>query len=1053
MERLIRYFAERHLLVHVMVAVVVVAGYVSATRTPREGMPNVDVPIVVVAAVLPGAAARDVETKITIPIEEAIEGVDGVKSFHTTISDSSSTTMIELYDDYDREQIIQAERELRLAVDGIRDFPPEMEDDPSVRRGNPGRLPVIEIAISGPIDRVIRVAKLLERRIRALDTVSQVILVGLQDPEVRVLVDPERAREHGIALLDVVRAVQRRNVSSTGGLLETNRDRRQVVLWSRFARPEDVGDTVLRFLPGGGAVRVADVARIESGREDMGLLVHTNGEPGVSVVVRKRETADILETVDAVRQIAETTPRPPGVSFTLVNDQSYETRNRLALMLNNGAIGVVLVAMILFAFLTPAAALWVLVGIPVAFFGVLALLPQIGLTLNVVSLAGFVVVLGMLVDDAVVVAERIVAKRQQGLERHEAAVQGASEVVRPVVASAVTTVLAFLPMWAIGGIPGKVAWNIPAVVVLALLLSLTESFLILPGHLSGKRSAGTVTDKRAFVLWLERRYRRLLRRLLRHRVWVVISALAIFLGVMLGLMPRVAFVLFPQEDSAGLFIKVNTQLGTPLEQTEAVVASLERQLPGLVGRDLLAVTARIGHSEIGRFGMYRERGTAENEAVINILLRSSARDLTSAEWIQKLERTLAVPPEADVVFEAERIGPSFGMPVTIRVESNRDESRRAAALEAAEWLRSIEGITNVEINERPGTPQLELNLDYEKLALRGLDAEDVDLTLRAAFAGIKASEHRDLDDTTALRVMFDPSARRSLDSLLEAPVRSRSGELVRLRDVVRPVDVPSVSAIYHREGNRVATVVASFTPDSDHTALSMARRAESEFAPRFEGIPGLRITTGGEAEDTRLVVGDLGLAAILAVVGITVVLALMLGSFLEAIFVVAVVPFALAAVVMTFFLHDKPLSLLAMIGTIGLAGVVVNASIVMVDSIHRRLRTLESDDPRAYREAIIDAVVERLRPIVVTTLTTLCGVLPTAYGLGGYDAVVSPMSLALGWGLALSTLVTLLVVPTLYTLARDLRGVVSWSRIVQLIPSPRRAAASPGPSGGRIAGD
>ena len=391
MDRLIRYFAERHLVVHVMVATLVVVGYTTATRTAREGMPNVSMPMIVVNAVLPGAAARDVETKVTIPIEEAIEEVDGVKSFYTVISDNLSNTVVELYEDFDEAQIREAEQDVRQAIDAINDFPPEMDEDPVIARMNPGKLPVLEIAISGPTEAVVRSAKLLERRIRPLDTVAQVTLVGLQDPEVRVLVDPERAREHGVTLLEVVRVVERRNVSSTGGMLETDRDRRQVVLWSRYERPEEVGETVLRFLPGGGAVRARDVARIESGRVDTGLLAHTNAEPGVSVVVRKRETADILECVDAVRRVVETTPLSPGVHYALVDDESFETRNRLELMANNGMIGIVLVAIVLFGFLTPAAGIWVMVQIPLVFLGVLALMPHVGITVNIISLAGLVV--------------------------------------------------------------------------------------------------------------------------------------------------------------------------------------------------------------------------------------------------------------------------------------------------------------------------------------------------------------------------------------------------------------------------------------------------------------------------------------------------------------------------------------------------------------------------------------------------------------------------------------------------------------------------------------
>lgn len=1019
MDGLIRFFVRRHLVVHIMVGTVVALGWATASRTAREGMPNVAMPLLIVDAALQGASVRDVETKVTIPLEEAIDEIDGIKTYHTVVTDHHSTTTIELFDDYDEAQIRDAEQDVRDAIDAVTDFPPEMEDKPRVKRVNPGKMPVLEIALSGPIDAVREAAQRITRRLRPVEGVAQVIEVGLQDPEVRVLLDPVRARGLGVALGDVMDAIERRDVSSTGGLLETADARRQVVLWSRLSQPEHVGDVILRFRAEGGAVRVADVARIESAYEDTGLLAHTNGEPGVSLVVRKRQSADILNTVDAVRAALETTPLPEGVDYALVNDESFETRNRLSLMLSNGTIGAVLVVAILFTFLTPSAALWVMVGIPFVFLGILVMIPRIGMTLNIVSLAGFVVVLGMLVDDAVVVAERIVARRQEGFDPEEAAARGAAEVARPVIAAAVTTVLAFLPMWAIGGIAGRVAWNIPAVVILALVFSLFESFLILPAHLSGSGSRAPV-PKRAFVLRLEARYRTLLCAALRQRGRIALGALGLFLAISLGLLPRVGFVIFPQDDADAVYMKVTLPLGTPLERTEAMVTNLERQLPALLAPDLLAVTGRIGHGETDRL-VSRERGSSENEAVVSALFRNEDRERTCAEWIQVLEERLVVPEGVKIVYEAERIGPAIGMPVTVHVESDEDGVRRMAAAEVAGWLRDIEGITNVDVDERPGTPQLDLNLDYERLALRGLDATDVGRTLAAAFHGIRVSEHRDLDETTGIRVLFDPSARRDLASLLEVPVRSRSGDLVRLRDVVRPADQPGLSEIHHRDGHRTATVVASFVPGSEHTAVSMARRIDAQLVPRFGGVPGLRVYSGGEATETDDATGDLKLALAFAVCGITLVIAAMLGSLIEALLVVSVVPFAGIWVAVTFFAHGKPLSLLAMVGTIGLTGVVVNASILMVDAI-RRHRADAGPDPTARAGALVDAVVERLRPILVTTLTTLGGVLPTAYGLGGYDAVVSPMSLALGWGLALSTLTTLILVPVLVALADDLRA-------------------------------
>ena len=1020
MERLIRFFVDRHQLVHVMVAIIIVTGYLAASRASRETFPNVTIPTLVVTAQLPGASARDVELKVAIPLQEAIEDLDGVKSFHTVVTDNTALTTVELYDEFSERRILQAERDLSVLIDAINDFPPEMEDEPTILRLNPKKFPVIQVALSGPTDAVVRAGKLLERRLNRLDTVSRVTLVGLQDPEVRVLVDPRRARAHGVTLLDVVDAVKRRNVSSTGGMLKTAEERRQVVLWSRFEDPSEVGETIIRFLPSGGALRVRDVGRIEVGREDTGLIAHTNAEPGISLVVNKREDADIVDTVDQIRATVHATELPNGVSAVFVKDESFMARNRLELMFNNGLLGAALVAIVLFVFLTPLAALWVLLALPVVFLGSLALFPVIGFSINMVTLTAFVVVLGMVVDDAVVISERAISKRQEGLDRREAAIVAATEMSRPVIASGITTMLAFLPLWALGGMTGKLTFALPAVVMTALGLSLLESLFILPGHMSMASGVGK-NPKRAFMLRLEARYRRILEVVLHHRVAVLFSFVAALVVTFGFVAPRLGMQLFPQDDSNALYIKFDAPLGTPLERTEAIVAAVERQLPAILGSDLAAVTARIGHQQADDRGVNRERGAAENEAVINSLFVDSGREKTSAEWIEVLERELIVPPDVKITYAAEIMGPPVGQPVTIHVAANEDELRRGTALEIADWLRGVGGVTNIDVDERPGTPQIELNLDYRKLALRGLDAETVGLTLRAAFQGIVASEHRDLDETTDYRVLFDPAARQSLDALLETPVRARDGTLVRLRDVVHPIEVPAVQRIYHRDGSRTATVRAQFTAGSPHTSLSMASLAERELFPRYASVQDLDVYYGGEAVETRKTTKDMGVAAMLAFAGIATVIALMLGSFLEASFVVAIIPFSLAAVMLTFFVHGQPLSIFAMMGTVGLAGVVVNASIVMVDAIHRSVGVLSDPSPRQRLDAIIDAVVSRLRPILVTSLTTLGGVLPTAYGLGGHDAVVAPMSLALGWGIALSTLVTLILVPTLYTVANDLR--------------------------------
>ncbi len=1016
MQTFVRFFVERHLLVNVLAVATIVLGYFFIKDVPREYIPSIAAPIIYINASLPGASARDIETKITIPIEEAIQEVDGIDVFFSTISDNASFTTVELFIDFTPEQIKVIEGDLRQAIDGITDFPPEMEDEPTLEQFNPGKWPVVEVALAGPPDALIRAAKRLERKFERLDLVSRATVVGLQDPEVRILVDPVRASEHGITILDVVSAVRRRNVSSTGGILESSDNRKQVVVWSRFANPADVAETIVKSSPGVGTVRVRDIARVQSTREDTGLITHTNAVPGISIVIRKRENADAIDTVAKISEIMAQTPLPEGVSFELINDRSFYTRNRLELMLTNGLLGAVLVAGVLFLFMGAQPALWVVIGIPIVFMGALGVVGFSGMTLNLMSLTGFVIVLGMVVDDAVVVSENIAAHRNRGLDAVTAAISGASEMARPVVAAALTTIVAFTPMLAMGGLPGKIMWQLPAVVVIVLSFSLLESFCLLPGHMTSLKTVAHA-GKRHFVKVLERKYRTALNLALDHRGIVVAIAFSILAFIMLVIGPRLPFVLFPQADARMLFVKISAPIGTPLEQTEAIATTIETQIQHISGDELRAVTARIGHQDIA--GGEKERGEAENEALVTVIFKDFDRLHTNTEWIEIFKQKLVLPDQVRLVFQSEYIGPPSDQPVTIHLLSNDNETRRAAALEIYEYLISTPGLTEVEIDERPGTPQIDLNLNYEKLALLGLDPQDVSLTVQASFFGIEASEHRGLEETTALRVQFDPASRRDLQALLDMPVRAASGQLVRLRDVVNPLEVPAVNRIFHRDGFRATTVRGSFTPDSGHSAISFAQQLERELLPRFSGMSDLEILIGGEAEDTQETTAELGQAAILAVLGIGVIITILLGSFLEAMFVLVVIPFAIAGVFLAFFLHGLSLSMIAMMGAIGLCGVVVNASIVMVDSIHRRLKLNPTNTNE--RELILDAVVDRLRPVIVTTLTTLGGVLPTAYGIGGYDSMVSPMSIAIGWGLVFSTGVTLFLVPVLYCVARDLK--------------------------------
>ena len=1025
MEKIIRFFVERHLLVNVLTAAVVVLGLLALMRTNVAGFPEATLPMYLVSASLPGAAAKDVETKISIPIEDELREVDGLESFTTIITDNRSVTTIKLNDDTPDEDILEKEREIRNAIDGINDFPADMRDDPRVFLMDPSKQPILEIAVSGEEGLLPDAARLIERAVLRIDSVGEVIRVGLPDPELRVLVDPAAAQTHGVTILDVVQAIERRNVSDTGGVLESAGDRRQVVMWGRYEDPSEVGETIIRF-DGDAPIRVRDVARLELGREDVGLIAGTNGRPGLSLIAVKKADADVIDTRNAIAAVLEDLTLPAGVTTTIVNDSSYEMSNRLNVIATNGMMGLALVAAIVFLFLAPSAALWVCVGVPLVILGVIAVMPQVGMTINYVSTIAFVIVLGMLVDDAVVVAEKILLRRQEGLKPAEAAVSGTVMVARPVLASAATTLLAFAPMLAIGGLPSKMVWQIPAVVCIALALSLLESFFILPAHMSMVRSDAQPRPKRKFVLQLEERYRRALHSTLPRRGRVIGAFAALFLAVVIFIVPQMEFEFFPQESSPGFSLKLRMPPGTPIEQTEAVANVVQSQIPPLMGEDLLAITTRIGHMDAEAFD--RKYGSTENEAVITVHLELTRKTMTSAAWMAHLKPLVRVPGEAELIFEAKVDGPPGLEPVSVFVMANDDVVRRQTAMALVAFLEELGGATNLSIDEKLGMRQIDLNPDPERLARQGLDARDLGLTLKAAYYGLIASEIRDLEETTEIRVALDPASRRSIDALLEMPVRNKRGELILLRDVVDPVEIPALAKIQHRNGLRAVSVTGGIDPDVSVTATTIAEAIERDFLPRYAGRSDLEIEISGEAVQSRRATGDLGFVAIAVVFGIGAVIAIMLGSFLEAFFVIVVVPFSAISVILTFWAHGMHFSLLPLIGTIGLSGVVVNASIVMVDSVHQaqeKMRAEASEEERT--EVVIEALVARLRPVLVTSLSTFGGVLPTAYGFGGYDAVMSPMSLALGWGLAFSSGVTLFLVPALYVSANDInRRIAVW---------------------------
>ncbi|MFV8753973.1 efflux RND transporter permease subunit [Nannocystaceae bacterium ST9] len=1030
---MIRFFIHRPALVHVITIAVLLLGLVVIARTQREGFPAVTVNTVVITTIMPGASPDDVEAKLTIPIEEAIRELDGIEEYSSVSREGLSRITIELFEDLGPEQVEQVELDLQKALDAIPDLPPELESPPVLSRFNPSKMIVMEVALIGPDDRLAQAVDRLQPQLEAIPGVGVVHQVGLGDPEIEVLLDPVRARAQQVTLDEVMAALQRRNVASTGGRLMAWPEQKQVVLSGEYRDVEAIAATILRFRgPAGGALTIGDVAQVRMTREELGLRPRADGQPSVALLIRKRETADILDTVDAVYALLASVELPEGVEARVYNDLSRQTRNRLSVVISNGIGGVILVLAVLLLFLTGRIAFWVAFGMPFALIGTATLMPLLGITINMISLAGFVLVIGIVVDDAIVVSERVAYYIEQGVALEDATLRGAREMALPVLGSSLTTILAFTPLFLLGGLPGKFSWAIPVIVILTLSVSLFECFFILPSHIVGHHHSGpggvrddpehAPSDRRArgkarWIVALERVYAAILHRLLRFAPLVVLGFAALFVVTIQYLRTSVPVVLFPQDDSDAIYLKIAAPLGTPIERTEAIVRGLEQQLPQIVGDDLEGMTARIGHQDF--LLAERVRGSAEHEAYVALYLRDDRAHGAHA-WIAQIEANLHVPEGVEVVFDARRIGPPLGQPVQVHVSSRDDDVRLSAAAEVRSYLAALPGVVDLESDERAGVRQIDLRLDHRRMALEQVPVTTVARAIQAAFFGLPVTELRQGQDPLAIRVRFEPAARADLDLLLASSVRGDDGRLHALRELVEPVEVDALAARHRRQGVRTTTFTGRIDPRSGETASSLAARMHAELAPamaarRAEQGSDLEVTIAGEASKTGETLGEMPLVFGLALLGIVLIVTLLSGSLTQALFVISAVPLGLIGVVWAYAAHGLPISLFALLGVTGLAGVVVNDAIVMVDALGK---TGTGSSEAALIDEVAAIAAERLRPVLLTTLTTVAGVMPTAYGLGGRDAVLSPMSLALGYGLTFATAITLILIPSFYVIRR-----------------------------------
>ncbi len=1021
MRNFFQFFAERNLLAYIITGLIITLGLATLPRIKRDIFPDVTLDEMLISTSYPGASPEDVELNVTNKLEKEIKTVVGVKKYLSFSRENASLIWVQLEADIkDKDKV---KDEIREAVNRVTDLPAEVRESPLITEIDSSVFPIVEVGLVAdmPYPELRELARRFQKRLENVPGVAKVEPQGLRDREVRIEVLPKAMERYEISLPQIINAIRAHNIRATGGTLESYTDEKNIVTLSQFEEPADVEDVIVQSTFYGPVVKISDIGEVIDGYEEEKIRTRINGRDGISFVAYKSSTADIIRTVNAIKAMVETESQGllSGVEVLYSNDSSKYIKNRLDTVMLNGLLGLLFVAAVLSIFLNLRAAFWVAMGIPIAILGTIFLLPLFGAYLDGISLMAMVIVIGIIVDDAIIVSENIYRRYELGDSPLEASVNGVTGVFKPVMTTIMTTFIAFAPMFFVPGTMGKFIYVIPLVISLALFISIVESTLALPAHLAPalkSRNALHVTHGENFFEGIRARFKKILQPLLKLRYLVVLVFVAVLIGTTLYAKQYMEFVLFPTKASERISVYVTLPIGNSLQATSDKVREIEAVIEALPVEELESFTTKVG--TYGGFGA----STRENAAVIGIYLTPYSTRVRTAEMIieELKEKTGRLGEFEEIVFRAVAGGPPVGDPVEVRVVGGDDLLRKQLADSITEFLKAYDGVQDVERDDREGKQRIRIVLDYTALARAGLTVEDVARNVRVAFDGEIVTDVRYGDEDVDFRVTMRKSDVGALSHLQSLKVPNKTGRLIQLDQVAELEIIPGMANYNHYNGERAIEITGDIDK-SKTSPLSVAASLREKFA-ELEAYPGVRLIVGGEAEETAKAQIDLSITFGIAILGIYALLILLFNSLQQPILVLLTIPFGMVGVIITFLLHGEQLGFLAVTGMIGMSGVVVNDALVLVNHINE-LRNKQVK-PVLF-DVVIEATGDRLRAILITTISTVVGLLPLAYGIGGEDPNMAPMALALGYGLLFATPLTLVLVPCLYLVGDDIRRFLS----------------------------
>lgn len=991
----------------------------------KEEMPEISLNFLQVNIRYPGASAQDVEVFVIKPIEEQLKGVTGLDEVNSTSAYGAANLFVIF--EASTTNLIEKVQEVKDAIDAA-EMPREAEE-PIYWQFKNSEMAIIDIGIFlkdkdrldvGSRIKLQEYALAFKDRLLTQKEISGVSPSGYLRPELHINVHPDKLRRYEISMGEVRDQVTKQHVRAPIGSLR-DRSESEVALVSELDDIEPLQKVIVSSGFQGQRLTLGKVADIEHGFERTNSIFKIQGHEGIVYRVTKSISADILSAqktiINFIDQFKKANPESP-VDFILMDDESYDVRNRLSLISTNGILGFLLIALILFLFLDFKSGFWVAMGIPFALAFTLIACLLVGYTVNNMTLAAVIIVLGIVVDDAIIVAENISRRRENGIKAADATM----EVFAPVLASVLTTCVAFVPLLVFTGRFGLFIKYIPMIVFSMLAASLIESFFILPSHMSSKlpmekwftkfKLASVLARFRTRVIGgAEKAYEAALRKVLALRVLAMLFFIGLLGSAIYIYKNDLSYVMFPREESRDFRLHVTAPKGVTRGEMADKIKKIELFFLEDKHQVVQSVRTTIGQNRRG--GEVRE-----NEASMRVeILPPSERSISLNKLFEIWQKDLDNFKEfTSVRFQKSRFGSDSGSPLNIQVQANNDKIRRDAISMLEEELKNHLDLINVEV-ERPITkPEFLLELKKGEISSLGIDYQQLASTLRSYIEGEIIYTLNTGEEEVDVRFTVKESEKNDIQKLLNLTVANNEGYLVPLRGLVEVVKRDKPANIQRINYKRATSVFADIKEESGKTPLELAEDIESNIFPKVSNIsPLISMVFRGEVEESRESQGDFLMSLIVILMLIYIILVFVFDSLWTPFLIGIIIPFGAVGVVFAFKLHNmNQYGFFAVIGTLGMIGVVINDSIVLIDQFKNKI-PIRKYSFKELCEIIAHVSSQRLRAVALTTITTVAGLFPTAYGIGGYDSMLAEMMLAMGWGLLFGMFITLVLVPCVFS--------------------------------------